>query len=110
MILLTIEQAPTSPRPPLIGRSQLPLVPQQPLMADPSALTRKEKPPKVTDTLRSSLSKVRGCGGYFRSSAAARVRCVEINSQRSKKTPTYDPTPDPTTSSSFSFASSLELF
>ena len=27
-----------------------------------------------------------GCGGYFRSSAAARVWCVYINSKRSKKT------------------------
>ena len=67
MILLTIEQAPTSSRPPLPGRSQLPLLPQQPLMADPSpgALTRKEDPPKVTNTLSSSLSKVRGLWGLW---------------------------------------------
>ena len=67
MILLTIEQAPTSSRPPLPGRSQLPLLTQQPLMADPSpgALTRKEDPPKVTNTLSSSLSKVRGLWGLW---------------------------------------------
>ena len=33
-----------------------------------------------------SLERCGGCGGYFRSSAAARVWCVYINSKRSKKT------------------------
>ena len=34
----------------------------------------------------SSLERCGGCGGYFGSSAAARVWCVYINSKRSKKT------------------------
>ena len=59
MILPTIKQVARSSRPPLPGKSRLPLLPQQPLMADPSscALTRKEEAPKVADTSRSASLK-----------------------------------------------------